>query len=203
MHLKRRSAASGWLQPGLGALAALSLSALAAMCLSTLGALVILTFAGLTARMPLAAAAVSSAPASTVASVVPSGAIPGSQVTFGVSCASIHTASATFFGRGLGLPGQVPMNAAAAHGDFTITVTLPAHMRLGVYHPNIACSDGTSTTAALTVTTYQAVDAPRINHPATSTNGFAVGGLVLIGVGVVAGGIALRRRMSGRSGTGS
>jgi hypothetical protein len=201
MRLNRRSAASAWLHPGLGAMVALSLSALAAMGLSALGALVILTFAGLTARMPLAAAAVGNTPASTVASVVPSAVIPGSQVTFEVSCASIHTASAMFFGRDLGMPEQVPMDAAAAHGDFTITVTLPAHLRLGVYHPSIACSDGTSTTAALTVTTYQAVAAPRTTRPATSTSGFAVGGLALIGVGVVTGGIALRRRMSRSAGT--
>ena len=203
MRLKRRSATSAWLHPGLGALAALGLGALAAIGLSALGALVVLTFAGLTARTPLAAAAVSKTPANTVASVVPSAVVPGSQVTFEVSCASIHTASATFFGRAIGLSEPVPMDAAAAHGDFTITVTLPAHMRLGVYRPSIACSDGTSTTAALTVTTYQAVAAPRTTQPATSTNGFAVGGLVLIGVGVVAGGIALRRRMSSRSGAGS
>lgn len=201
MRLNRRSTASAWLDPGLGELVALGLSALAAMGLSALGALVILTLAGLTARMPLAAAAVSSTPASTVASVVPSGVIPGSQVTFQVSCASSRTASAMFFGRALGLPGQVPMDAAAARGDFTLTVTLPAHLRLGVYHPSIACSDGTSTTAALTVTTYQAIAAPRATRPATSTSGFAVGGLALIGVGVAAGGIALRRRKSSRAGT--
>lgn len=203
MRLKRRSAASAWLHPGLRTVAALGLSTLAAVGLSSLGALVILTFAGLTARMPLAMAAAGNPPARTVASVVPSAVTPGSQVTFEVSCASIHTASAMFFGRAVGLPAQVPMDAAAARGDFTITVTLPAHIRLGVYHPSIACSDGTSTTAALTVTTYQAVAVPRTSHATTSMNGFAVAGLVLTGVGVVAGGIALRRRVSSRSRTGS
>jgi hypothetical protein len=198
MRLERRSAASAWLNSGLGALAALGLGAL-----SALGAVVTLTFAGLTALVPPAMAEVGKPPANTVASVVPSAVTPGSQVTFAVSCASNHTASATFFGRAVDLPEQLQMNAAAAEGDFTITVTLPKHLRLGVYHPDIACSDGTSTTAVLTVTAYQTAAVPHPSHAATSTNGFAVAGLALMGVGVVAGGIALRRRTSGRSRTGS
>jgi len=200
MRLLRRPAVSAWLTLGLVASAALGLGISIALALA---ALATPTYVRLTYRVPPEVAAAGSPPAHTVASVVPSAATPGEQVTFAVSCASPAAASATFFGQSLGLPEQVAMDAGTADGDFTVTVTLPEAIRPDVYHPYIACSDGTSTVAALTVTEFPVAAVVHTGHPATSTSGLATTGLVLIGVGVVAGGIALRRRASSRSRTGS
>lgn len=200
MRLERRSALSAWLALGLAASAALGLGLLVALGLD---ALATPNFARLTNRVPAAVAAAGYTPANTVASVVPSAVTPGSQVTFAVSCASPGTASATFLGHALGLPEQVPMNAGTADGDFTVTVNLPETIRPAVYHPYITCSDGTSTAAALTVTEFGVAAVVHTGHGTTSNSGFATAGLVLIGVGVVAGGIAMRRRASGRARTGS
>jgi hypothetical protein len=192
MRLKRRAAASACLNPGPAGSAVLGL-----------GAVVTLAFAGLGAHVPPAAAGALSPPATTVASVVPSAATPGSQVTFAVSCASDDAPTATFFGRASGLPEQAPMDAGAADGDFTITVVLPESMQPGVYHPEVSCSDGTSATAALTVTAFPVAAMVHTSHGTTSTSGLATAGLVLIGVGVAAGAIAIRRRTSSRGRAGS
>ncbi len=200
MRLKRRSAASAWLALGLVASAALGLGVSVALAL---GALATPTFAEPTYHVPPATALAANPPASTVASVVPSAATPGSRVTFAVSCASEDTASAAFFGQALGLSGQIAMDAGTADGDFTITVTLPEHLRPAVYHPYIDCSDGTSTAAALTVTEFPVAAVVRTSHGGTSTSRLATAGLVLIGVGVLAGGIAMRRRASSHTRTGS
>ncbi len=141
-------------------------------------------------------------PGDTVASVVPSTATAGSRVTFAVSCASLDATSATLFGETLGLPEQIPMEAGSADGDFVITVTLPSGIAPGTYRPDIDCSDGTSTTATLMVSTMPAGGGAQTGDGTTSTTtntGLATGGLVLIGIGAVAGGIALRRRAAGRS----
>jgi hypothetical protein len=190
MRLMRRSAVSAWLSLGLAASAVLGL-----------GAVVILTAAAVTSGVVPALAAVSKPPGGTVASVVPATATPGSQVTFTVSCARRDTTAATLFGRTLGLPEQIPMDAAAAAGDFTVTVTMPGHTQPATYRPDIGCSDGTSTTAALKVTAFAAADAAHTIDSTTSTpvsTGLAAAGLVLIGVGAVAGGIAIRRRNATR-----
>jgi hypothetical protein len=200
MRLMRRSAVSAWLTLGLAASAALGLGISIALALI---ALATPNFARLTYRVPPEVAAAGKPPAHTVAAVVPSAVTPGSQVTFAVSCASADAASATFFGRALGMPEQVPMNAGTADGDFTVTITLPQAIRPALYHPYIGCSDGTSTTAPLTVTEFPVGAVVHTGHPATSTSGLATAGLVLIGVGVIAGGIAVRRRASSRAHTGS
>jgi len=138
----------------------------------------------------------------TVGSVSPSTTTPGSRVTFAVSCASADTSSATLFGQTLGLPEQIPMNAGDADGDFAVTVTLPAGIDPGVYHPDIDCSDGTSTSVRLRVTEFPAAGGAQTGDGTTSTTtntGLSAAGLVLIAVGAVAGGIAVRRRSAGRS----
>ncbi len=138
----------------------------------------------------------------TVGSVSPSTTTPGSRVTFAVACASEDTSSATLFGQTLGLPEQIPMNAGDGDGDFAITVTLPAGIDPGVYHPDIDCSDGTSTSVRLRVTEFPAAGGAQTGDGTTSTTtntGLSAAGLVLIAVGAVAGGIALRRRSAGRS----
>jgi hypothetical protein len=182
MRLMRRFAASFWLTIGVTGSAALGLGAVTAM------------------SGPALAATVNS-PGNTVASVVPATVTPGTRVTFAVACASVDSSSATLFGQTLGLPEQIPMQSGAASGDFVITVTLPASILPGTYHPDIDCSDGTSTNVALHVTQLPRGGAQTGDGTTSTTtnNGLAAGGLVLIGVGAVAGGIAMRRRSGRRS----
>jgi hypothetical protein len=140
-----------------------------------------------------AGATVTSAPRNTLASVIPSTAIPPSQVTFAVYCTSVRATSATLLGRTLGLTEHIRMRPNPAAGDFTVSVSLPGGIRPGTYHPSLKCSDGTSTTARLLV--------PAVG-PASGTAGgtwLTAGGLSLIGVGAATGGMALRRRKRGRS----
>lgn len=183
MRLMRLFAASFWLSIGLAGLAAAGLGA-AAIAMSA-----------------PALAATASSPGSTVASVVPSRVTPATRVTFAVACANPDSSSATLFGQTLGLPEQIPMENGAASGDFVITVTLPISIVPGTYHPQIDCSDGTSTSVTLHVTRLPRGGGAETGDGTTSTTtntGLAVGGLALIAVGAVAGGIALRRRSGNR-----
>lgn len=137
-----------------------------------------------------ALATVASAPRSTLASVVPSTAIPPSRVTFAVYCASERATSARLLGRSLGLTEHIKMRPNPAAGDFTVSVMLPGSIRPATYHPSIECSDGTSTTARLLV--------PALGAAGGTSDGpgtwLAAGGLALVGLGVLTGGFALRRR---------
>jgi hypothetical protein len=184
MRLMRLFTASFWLSIGLAGSVAVGLG-IAAVAMSG-----------------PALAATASSPGNTVASVVPSRVTPGTRVTFAVACASVDASSATLFGQTLGLPEQIPMQNGAANGDFVITVTLPATIRPGTYHPDIDCSDGTSTSVTLHVTQMPSGGGAQTGDGATSTTtntGLAAGGIVLMAVGAVAGGIALRRRSGDRS----
>jgi hypothetical protein len=200
MRRMRRFAASLRLSAVLAGPAVLGLAALVSVtsAVLTTGTAPALAASGGSATL----AASGNPPGDTVASVVPSTATAGSRVTFAVSCASLDATSATLFGHTLGLPEQIPMEAGSADGDFVITVTLPSGIAPGTYRPDIDCSDGTSTTATLTVSTMPAGGGAQTGDGTTSTTtntGLATGGLVLIGIGAVAGGIALRRRAAGRS----
>ncbi len=144
-----------------------------------------------------AAAATLNPPGNATGAASPTTATPGSQVSFAVSCASASASSAIFFGTTLGLPARIPMGQGAASGDFTITVTLPSGIQPGGYNPSMDCSDGSSTTAHLTVTTVAPKGGAQTGDGTTSTqsNGsLSAVGLGLIGAGAVAGGFALRRR---------
>ena len=144
-----------------------------------------------------AAAATASPPGNAKGAASPSTATPGSQVSFAVSCASSGASSATFFGTTLGLPARIPMGQGAVSGDFTITVTLPSSIQPGTYTPAMDCSDGSSTTAHLTVTSVAPKGSAQTGDGTTSTQasgGLSAIGLGLIGVGALAGGFALRRR---------
>ena len=137
--------------------------------------------------------------AGTVASVAPAGVTPGATVTFTVTCASATAASATLSGQSLGLPAQIQMDADARAGQFSIRVALPGSIRPGTYHPRLTCADGTSARAVLRVSELAAAVGPAAGSGASSnaTNAaLTVGGLALIGVGAVAGGIAIRRRQA-------
>jgi hypothetical protein len=168
-----------------------------ATALATLGgvaalAAVIVLIAGTSAVLAAgtapARAAVADAPRNTLASVIPSTAIPRSRVTFAVYCTSPTATSATLHGRMLGLTKRITMRPNAAAGDFTASVVLPGSIRPGTYHPRIACSDGTSATARLLVPAFATAGG------ASASVWLTAGGLILIAVGIVAGDIALRRR---------
>jgi hypothetical protein len=154
---------------------------------------------------PLAAvAARASGPGPATAAIAtarPAPAVPGSLVSFTVSCANLDTAAATLLGRPLGLPALIPLNAAPLQGDFALSVRLPSSLRPGVYRPLVECSDGTSASVGLRVESVRAAAAARAAAAseraaaATPTSpvstGLAVGGLALMAIGAVAGGSAL------------
>jgi hypothetical protein len=140
-----------------------------------------------------ALATVANAPRSTLASVIPSTAIPRSRVTFAVYCASPTATSATLHGRTLGLTKHITMRPDSAAGDFTASVILPGDIRPGTYHPRLGCSDGTSATARLLVPAFATAGGT------SAATWLTAGGLILIAMGTVAGDIALRRRKRGRS----
>jgi hypothetical protein len=149
---------------------------------------------------PVQAAVADSGGASATAD--PASATPGSSVTFQAFCGSAEASSATLFGTTLGLPEQIPMDKESGGGVFSITVTLPGNILPSVYHPDIDCSDGSSATARIKVTPFpsQGGAATGDGTTATETNsGLAYGGFALIGIGAVAGGIAVRRRATRRS----
>jgi len=191
MRAMRRFAVSVMFRHSLTRPARRGPAALRAAALGGVIALIAGTSAVLAAGTGPALATVANAPRSTMASVVPSTAIPQSRVTFAVYCTSPAATSATLHGLPLGLTEHIPMRPNRAAGDFTASVILPGSIQPGTYHPRIECSDGTSATARLLV-------------PSFATAGWTpnawlrVGGLILIGA--VAGGIALRRRKRRRSG---
>jgi hypothetical protein len=153
-----------------------------------------------TAGSPAQAAVVNS-PGDAFGSADPSSATPGTAITFQVTCASLDASSATFFGTTLGLPEQVPMDKQSGDGVFSVTVTLPGNIQPGTYHPDMDCSDGSSATATVTVTALPGRGGAQTGDGTTSTQtntSLAMIGLGLIAEGAVAGGIAVRRRSSGR-----
>jgi hypothetical protein len=169
--------------------------ALAALRVAALGGMITLiagTPAVLAAGTGPALATVANAPRTTLASVIPSTAIPRSRVTFAVYCANPAATSATLHGRPLGLTKHIPMRPNTAAGDFTASVSLPGGITPGTYHPRIECSDGTSATARLLVPAFAAAGGMSVSA------WLRVGGLILIGM--VAVGIALRSRKRGQSG---
>jgi hypothetical protein len=148
-----------------------------------------------------ATAAVTNPPGNAFASADPSSATPSTAITFQITCAGLDASSATFFGTTLGLPEQVPMDKESGDGVFSVTVTLPGNIAPGTYHPDMDCDDGSSATATLHVTALPGQGGAQTGDGATSTQsntGLAALGLGLIAAGAVAGGIAVRRRSSGR-----
>ncbi|HKD89488.1 MAG TPA: hypothetical protein VKB62_13240, partial [Streptosporangiaceae bacterium] len=140
-----------------------------------------------------ALATAASAPRSALASVIPSTAVPRSQVTFAVYCASARATSATLLGRTIGLTQRIKMRPNPAGGDFTVSVVLPGSIQPGTYHPGIECSDGTSTTARLLVPALGAAGGT------SNSGGIWLAAGALITLGGMAGGIALRRRKRAHS----
>jgi hypothetical protein len=139
-----------------------------------------------------------------VAVATPATVTAGTAITLQVTCGSPQATSATLSGTKLGLPTQILMNSQPSGGGvFTLTVTLPGSMRPGTFDPAIDCSDGSSATASLRVVTATpssaSVQAGDETNSTAANAGLSAAGLALIGVGAVAGGIALRRRSGTRS----
>lgn len=196
MRLIRRFAISSRLRSRLAGTALLGTGL---VCTGLAGP-VLLGAAMLASAAPAAAITASNSPG-TSATADPSTATPGTAVTFQVFCTSLTASSATFLGATLGLPSQIPMDKETGGGVFTITVTLPGNIQPGVYHPDIDCSDGSSASTRLNVTPFPSHGGAATGDGTTSTEnngGLAVAGLALIGVGAVAGGIAMGRRSSRR-----
>ena len=192
---------AGSVLPGT-ALAGTALAGTAALILGALGAIGTGSPAALASGAPPTLATLVNSPGGALASVVPATAIPAGRVTFAVSCASPSATAATLSGQGLGLARRISMRPSSMAGDFTLTVVLPSGIQPGTYHPGIACSDGASTTARLLVPAFtlteSALDGNGVALSPLST-GLAIGGLVLLGAGAVAGWITLRRRRSRRA----
>lgn len=95
------------------------------------------------------ASQVSSGRAVANSGVVPSGQVtpdpsaPGTATTFDVFCGR-EAMSGTLFGVTLGLADLILMHSTAATvpGEFVVTVTLPANIAPGRYHPDFDCSNG-------------------------------------------------------------
>jgi hypothetical protein len=141
-----------------------------------------------------------SLPGSASATATPSTATPGATITFAITCASTTASSATLFGTSVSLPERIPMNNDGS-GLFSVTVSLPAGIEPGRYHPDMDCSDGSSASAFLRVTGFPARGGAQTGDGTTSTEtngGLAAVGLAMIAVGAVAGGLGMRRRQASR-----
>jgi hypothetical protein len=132
--------------------------------------------------------------------IFPNPSAPGTSTTFQVNCSSQSSAtSATLAGSQLGLADEIPMQATSQQNVFITTVVLPTSLAPGTYNPEINCSNGVSASATLQVNAVPS-PAPPTGDGATSTatNGWLTDmGLGLLGVGAVAGGVALRRHRMG------
>jgi hypothetical protein len=134
----------------------------------------------------------------------PAVAAPGEDVAFFVQCETNTAESATLFGATLGLPARIPMTAAQAEGSFNTNVTVPDGTQSGDYDLSMDCSDGSSTTAGLTVVSGSGphtgggglalVHRQRAEEPTNTgrTVGWALVGGVLVGGLVIA--VVIRRR---------
>jgi len=128
--------------------------------------------------------------------VTPNPSAPGTATRFDVFCGPTAT-SATLSGTTFGLFRQIPMRAAGTRaGDFVVTVTLPASTAPGTYSPTIDCSNGNSGTVTFRVNLVLGQGAPaRDGATSTQTGPSLVAvGVAAMGLGVLAGGLALSRR---------
>lgn len=144
--------------------------------------------------------------ASTVPSgrVVPNPSAPGTPTTFDVFCGR-DGMSATLFGVTLGLADLILMHSTSSTmpGEFVVTVTLPANIEPGLYHPAFDCSNGNAGVVSFRVNPVPR-QAPETGDGTTATQTgtpLATIGYGLMGLGALtgAGAIALRRRVVHRS----
>jgi hypothetical protein len=142
-----------------------------------------------------------------VIDVTPSVAVPGTAVTFAITCGPGAT-SATLYGATLGLSEHIPMDGSTHAGEFVTTVDLPTDISPGYYSPSIDCSNGVNGLAALTVN--PPLQPPPSGAPVTgdgATSSAMGGPFTAAGLGLLAaGGLAVgtgvirkRRRAGARS----
>lgn len=113
--------------------------------------------------------------------------------------------SATLFGVTLGLADLILMHSTSSTvpGEFVVTVTLPANIASGRYHPDFDCSNGNAGKVSFAVDPVPK-KAPETGDGTTATatgTPLATIGYALIGLGALtgAGAIAARRRLAHRS----
>ena len=175
----------------------------AAACVSTVW-LAAMVLAGPTSSTSAAPArlAVASVPAAHLTTrVSPDPSAPGTRTTFNVSCGP-HTFSATLFGVTLGLANLVLMHSTPGGmaGEFSVTVTLPTSIAPGTHRPSVDCSNGAAGVFEFSVNPVPLQPAETGDGTTATQTGsplVQVGyGLML--AGVLAGGVALRRRVMAR-----
>jgi len=153
----------------------------------------------------------SAAPAKSVATSVsaehlttrvsPDPSAPGTRTTFDVYCGP-HAFSATLFGVTLGMANLILMHSTPGgmSGEFSLTVTLPTSIAPGTYHPSVDCSNGAADTFEFSVSPVPQ-QPPETGDGATATQTgtpLVPIGYGLMTLGVLAGGVALRRRVMAR-----
>lgn len=173
-----------------------SVIAAGCVCAAWLAAMVI---AGSVSQASAASAA--SADDHLTTRVAPDPSAPGTRTTFDVYCGQ-GAFSATLFGVDLGMANLILMHSTrgGAAGEYSVTVTLPASISSGTYHPSVDCSNGGAGTFELSVN-------PVPQRPPETGDGTTVTqtdtplvpvGYSLIGLGALAGVLALRRAAAAR-----
>jgi len=167
--------------------------AAACVCTAWLAAIVI---AGST---PQASAAVAADHLTTRVSPDPSA--PGTRTTFDVYCGQ-GAFSATLFGVTLGMADLILMHSTPGGmaGEFSVTLTLPTSISPGSYHPSVDCSNGAADSFQFSVNPVPA-QPPETGDGTTATQTdtpLVPVGYSLIGLGALAGALALRRRAAAR-----
>jgi hypothetical protein len=154
------------------------------------------------AASPVSAARLASAAtAAGSGRVIPNPSAPGTPTMFDVFCGQ-EAKSATLFGMTLGLANLILMHSTSSTtpGEFVVTVTLPANIAPGRYHPSFACSNGNLGSVSFQVNPVPH-QAPETGDGTTATatgTPLASIGYWLIGLGALtgAGALALRRRVA-------
>lgn len=133
--------------------------------------------------------------------VTPDPSAPGTATTFDVYCGP-HAFSATLFGVTLGTANLILMHGAPGGmaGEFSVTVTLPTSISPGTYHPSVDCSNGKAGAFEFSVNPVPLEPAETGDGTTATQTGTPLVqiGYGLIGLGVLAGGVALRRRVMAR-----
>lgn len=177
---------------------------LATACISTawLMGMILAGPAPSSSAAPPVAAAPAVAAGGPTTRITPDPSAPGTRTTFVVFCGG-QAFSATLFGITLGMANLILMHSAPGGrpGEFSLTITLPASIRSGSYHPSVDCSNGAAGTFDLSVSPVPQ-QPPETGDGTTSTqtdSPLVSVGYGLIGLGVLAGGVALRRRIMART----
>ena len=176
---------------------------IATACVSTawLAAMVLAGPTPSTSAAPAMPAVVSVSAEQLTTHVSPDPSAPGTRTTFDVHCGP-NAFSATLFGVTLGMANLILMHSTQGgmSGEFSLTVTLPTSIAPGTYHPSVDCSNGAADVFDLSVNPVPQ-QPPETGDGATATQTdtpLVPIGYGLMTLGVLAGGVALRRRVMAR-----